>query len=170
MRKFLVTLTLLSLGLTVAACGASSSATQPTSASVPRISATNTSKFGTIVVAPNGMVLYAFTSDTPTTSHCHGACASVWSPLIASRVSVSSALKASLITYINRGAGKKQVAYNGHPLYLFADDTTAGVATGEGLHSFGGSWYVVSSSGVPVTFTSAHSGATSSTSSSAYGY
>jgi predicted lipoprotein with Yx(FWY)xxD motif len=165
MKRFKAMVALSSVSLLAAACG-SSAAPSTTVAATPKLSVTNSSKYGSIVVAPNGMVLYAFTADSPTKSNCTGSCAAVWGPFIASKVTVGSGLNSSLVTYIKRGSGREQVAYNGHPLYYFADDTTAGVASGEGIKSFGGSWYVVSSSGSPVTSVAA---STATTASSSYG-
>ncbi len=175
MRKFNLAVALLSLGVVASACGSSASSTQAVSTKIPAIATANLSKYGSVVVASNGTVLYAFTADTSTKSNCSGACASVWIPLIASKVSVASGLHGSLVSYINRGGGKRQVAYNGHPLYHFVDDTVAGVATGEGLHSFGGYWYVVSTSGNPImpgaqSSTTKKASTTSSSASSGYGY
>ena len=50
-----------------------------------------------------------------------------------------------------RTDGKKQVTYGGHPLYFFAKDTKAGDARGEGIVHFGGTWWVVSAVGKPLT-------------------
>jgi predicted lipoprotein with Yx(FWY)xxD motif len=37
----------------------------------------------------------------------------------------------------------QQVEYEGNLLYTFSGDTAAGQAQGEGIQSFGGTWYVV---------------------------
>jgi predicted lipoprotein with Yx(FWY)xxD motif len=50
-----------------------------------------------------------------------------------------------------RTDGKQQVTYGGHPLYFFAKDTKAGDARGEGIVHFGGTWWVVSAAGKPLT-------------------
>jgi predicted lipoprotein with Yx(FWY)xxD motif len=39
--------------------------------------------------------------------------------------------------------GFYQVMLNGHPLYRFSLDKSAGSAKGEGIQSFGGTWHVV---------------------------
>ena len=44
-----------------------------------------------------------------------------------------------------------EVTYNGWPLYTFIGDSSAGQAKGQGLNNFGGTWYVLNSSGNPVT-------------------
>ena len=51
---------------------------------------------------------------------------------------------------ITRPDGTKQVTYKGHPLYFFARDGDKGDAYGQGVNSFGASWYVVSPSGAKV--------------------
>lgn len=44
---------------------------------------------------------------------------------------------------VRNRAGVRQVTLNGHLLYTFAGDTSPGVASGAGIHSFGGIWRVV---------------------------
>jgi Secreted repeat of unknown function len=43
--------------------------------------------------------------------------------------------------------GTQQVTYNGHPLYLFAEDHKPGDLTGQGVTAFGARWYVLSAAG-----------------------
>ena len=57
-----------------------------------------------------------------------------------------------------RSDGKPQVTYNGHPLYLFAEDQNPGDTNGEGLTAFGGSWFAVSPAGNQVTGPASSSG------------
>jgi len=63
-----------------------------------------------------------------------------------------------LVGTIQRADGKPQVTYNGHPLYLFKGDKQPGDTNGEGLTAFGGTWYVLSSSGNQVVAQSPSSG------------
>jgi DNA-binding NarL/FixJ family response regulator len=58
-----------------------------------------------------------------------------------------SGVNASKLETTPRSDGKPQVTYNGHPLYTFAMDQSAGDVNGEGLNAFGGLWYVVSPAG-----------------------
>ena len=39
------------------------------------------------------------------------------------------------------------MTYNGHPLYWFSVDKSAGQTNGEALKAFGADWYVVAPSG-----------------------
>jgi hypothetical protein len=62
-------------------------------------------------------------------------------------------------------SGNLEVTYNHWPLYTFSGDPGPGVAKGQGLTSFGGTWYVLNGSGNPVT--SSQSGTASG---GGYGY
>ena len=93
-----------------------------------------TSKLGRIAVDGGGRTLYLFAADKNGARRCSGACAATWPPYT---------------------VGSKQVSYHGHPLYYYAGDgKIPGSTKGEGLKSFGGSWYVVDSAGKAVEPTS----------------
>jgi hypothetical protein len=53
------------------------------------------------------------------------------------------------------------VTYNGHPVYTFSGDSSAGDTSGQGINAFGGVWYVVSPAGQPVTTSTSSSGGSS---------
>jgi hypothetical protein len=76
-------------------------------------------------------------------------------------------VQAALLGTITRSDGSKQVTYSGHPLYSFSGDSGSGQVNGEGIASFGGTWYVLATSGQPVK--SAVSGSTSTTAGSGGG-
>jgi predicted lipoprotein with Yx(FWY)xxD motif len=107
---------------------------------------TKTAKVGTVLAGRKGLTLYIFASDKPGSSSCNGACAQVWSPLTGSAHASGKAVSADLGT-ITRSDGTKQVTYKGHPLYYFAKDKDNGDAYGQGITSFGASWYVLAPSG-----------------------
>jgi hypothetical protein len=50
------------------------------------------------------------------------------------------------------------VTYNGHPLYLFSGDSSAGQTSGQGVSAFGGLWYVLSPAGNQITASSGGGG------------
>jgi predicted lipoprotein with Yx(FWY)xxD motif len=104
---------------------------------------------GTALVDGTGRALYLFEADTGTTSTCTGACAQVWPPLLASGPApvTTGAAEASLVGASPRADGTLQVTYDGHPLYYFAGDTAPGDVRGQGIHNFGGGWYVVAPGG-----------------------
>jgi predicted lipoprotein with Yx(FWY)xxD motif len=114
---------------------------------------------GKILVNSQARTLYLFQKDTGTTSTCTGACAVDWPPLLANGApAIGSGANASMIGTTTRPDGKKQITYNRHPLYTYANDTKAGDTNGQGLSAFGGSWYAVSPSGNQVTGQSSSGG------------
>jgi predicted lipoprotein with Yx(FWY)xxD motif len=106
---------------------------------------------GKVLVGPNGHTLYLFTADKGAKSVCYGQCATYWPPLIAGRPTAGAGLNASKLGTTKRKEGKLQVTYNGHPLYYFAVDKTAGAIKGQGYVHFGGTWWTVSAAGTKVT-------------------
>jgi predicted lipoprotein with Yx(FWY)xxD motif len=48
---------------------------------------------------------------------------------------------------IKRADGSTQATYNGHPLYTYVGDTSAGQGNGNNLNLNGGLWRVVPASG-----------------------
>ncbi|MBM9506643.1 hypothetical protein ITX44_19200 [Streptomyces sp. KK5PA1] len=108
---------------------------------------------GTFLTDGSGKTLYDFGSDTATMSTCNGACAKAWPPLTAANgmPKAVSGLDTSKITTFKRSDGTMQVAYNGHPLYYFVQDTKAGDTNGQGSSAFGAPWYVVSPGGASIT-------------------
>jgi hypothetical protein len=60
-------------------------------------------------------------------------------------------VRAALLGTTKRSGGKRQVTYNGHPLYRFQGDHKAGDVNGQGINAFGARWYVVSPSGKAIT-------------------
>jgi predicted lipoprotein with Yx(FWY)xxD motif len=142
----------------LAACGA---ATSPTSApgtapassgtAAPTTMAEPTVKVGTATVGgsteqvltdpSDGLTLYYFALDTPTTSRCTGTCAGYWPPLLLpSGQPSASGLSGSLSVVMD--ANGRQVSYNGHLLYRFSGDSAPGQANGQGKNLNGGIWYV----------------------------
>lgn len=104
---------------------------------------------GTALVDGAGLTLYLFEADTGTTSACTGACAQVWPPLLADGPTpgTTGAARAALVGSGVRADGSRQVTYHGHPLYHFAGDRAPGDVRGQGIHNFGGGWYVVTPDG-----------------------
>ena len=73
----------------------------------------------------------------------------MWPPLLTSGPApvTTGAAQASLVGTTPRADGTRQVTYDGHPLYYFAGDKAPGDVTGQGIHNFGGGWYVVDPGG-----------------------
>jgi predicted lipoprotein with Yx(FWY)xxD motif len=103
---------------------------------------------GQILVNSQGLTVYLFKADQGTKSACTGACAAAWPPLLATgKPTTGSGINASLVGTATRPEGKTQVTYNGHPLYLFAQDHKAGETNGQGVSAFGAAWFALNSAG-----------------------
>lgn len=102
--------------------------------------ATVNGKTATILTNSQGLTLYYFTPDTPTTAACTTGCVDTWPPLLAtgSQTPTSAATLPGKLTALADTNGT-QVQYNGHFLYTYVGDTAAGQTNGEGI---GGKWFV----------------------------
>lgn len=153
--------------LSVAACGGSGNSDATAAAGPPKtpdgtaatIGVASTS-LGNVLVDSQGRTIYLFQKDSGTKSACSGACAVAWPPVRTSaKPTVGSGLTASKVGTTPRSDGKPQVTYNGHPLYLFQNDQTAGDANGQGVNAFGAAWYVMSPAGDAITTSGSSSNA-----------
>jgi predicted lipoprotein with Yx(FWY)xxD motif len=125
-----------------------------------------TTNLGSVLVDSQGMTLYLFQADSGTTSACSGACATAWPPLPANgQPTVGNGANSSLLGTTPRSDGTSQVTYNGHPVYTFVKDQSAGDTKGEGVNAFGGLWYVLSPAGDQITSPASPSPSPSSSSS-----
>jgi predicted lipoprotein with Yx(FWY)xxD motif len=139
------------VALAVAACGGGGAATAATpktrTGGVATVGVSNSS-FGSILANSGGRTLYLFKADSGTMSACSGACATAWPPLLATgNPTAGKGLTAAKLGTITRSDGTRQVAYNGHPLYLFVKDKKPGDVAGQGVTAFGAAWFVLSPSG-----------------------
>lgn len=111
------------------------------------VEVTQHASFGPILTV-DGKSVYLFTSDPAggTATACLEACAAAWPPVLvpdASEPTAGAGLTGALTTF-ERPDGGRQVAYAGHPLYFFAQDTAPGDTTGQGV---GGVWFLVTPAG-----------------------
>jgi predicted lipoprotein with Yx(FWY)xxD motif len=106
-----------------------------------------TTKIGGVAVLTdaNGLTLYWFAPDTPTTSKCTGSCAAYWPPVSGSRRAGPGVT--GKIGTIARPGGAVQATYDGHPLYTYVGDSRLREANGNKLDLNGGLWYEVPVSG-----------------------
>jgi predicted lipoprotein with Yx(FWY)xxD motif len=92
--------------------------------------------------------VYSFTADSDHQSACIGRCAVIW-PLVLTigRAQAIDGVSSNLVSITVRPDGSHQVAYAGHPLYLFIRDAalpgSAGVAHGSGINAFGGTFNLI---------------------------
>ena len=125
-------------GITAASAGSSPASSRPppatsaAAATVRTASATVAGKTETILVNAAGLPLYYYRPDTAAKSFVTGALAQLWPPLT-SAAPTAAGLNGKLAV-LNDAHGR-QVTYNGHPLYTFADDH-AGQVTGQGVQNF----------------------------------
>jgi predicted lipoprotein with Yx(FWY)xxD motif len=144
------------LAAVAAGCGggsATASSSPPTTAGgQPATLGVSETGIGQVLVNSQGRTLYLFKADQGTKSACTGACAGAWPPLIVKGKPASgTGINASLVGTATRPEGTTQVTYNGHPLYLFAQDRKAGETNGQGVSAFGAAWFALNSSGNQVS-------------------
>jgi predicted lipoprotein with Yx(FWY)xxD motif len=120
-----------------------------------RFSVVKVSGVGDVVVDGKGRTVYILTSGAKKNVPCTDAsgCTAVWPDLPLpngkSAATAGSGLDGSLLgTQVANG--ETYPTYNGYLLYEYSGDTAAGQANGQGLKSYGGTWYVLDSSGQPV--------------------
>jgi len=90
-----------------------------------------------VLVNESGMTLYTFDKDVPGSgkSACAGQCAAAWPAMPARAASYPAPY-----SVVTRDDGTKQLAWNGKPLYLYAQDTLPGERKGD---NFKNVWHVV---------------------------
>jgi predicted lipoprotein with Yx(FWY)xxD motif len=156
--------------LAIAACGSSnSSSTQPKSASggSPKggtaVATANVNGVGTVLVNGDGRTLYILTSEKGGKLTCtdDNGCTKVWPdtelPHGTTHATAGPGARASLLGTVKSKDGSLYVTYAGYPLYTYARDTASGQAKGQGIKSFGGTWWAISPSGALVTKTASSS-------------
>ena len=140
----------LGASLVLAGCGGStaakkSPASSPASGSSLIVKAASVGALGTVLVDGQGRTLYALSSEASGTITCTSAsgCTQVWFETHQTQ----GTARAALVGSETGASGRRLLTYHGWPLYTFSGDTAAGQATGEGVASFGGTWYALSASG-----------------------
>jgi predicted lipoprotein with Yx(FWY)xxD motif len=160
----------------LAACGGGGSPSTPSSsgstsnqAAANSGSSGNTSPTGSglkftmingkkVLTDAQGFVLYWFAIDTSTKSNCNGTCATYWPPVTGTPTLAPGVKLAGKLGTITRANGTVQATYDGHPLYTFKSDASAGADTGNGINTSGGLWWAMTASGAKVKGTSSGSG------------
>jgi predicted lipoprotein with Yx(FWY)xxD motif len=161
------------IGLAVVATGGGIAAASTTgspaasasvaSATVRTAPATVAGKTETVLVNGRGLPLYYYQPDTATRSLVTGGLARLWPPLTSP--AAAGAGVSGKLAVLNDVNGR-QVTYNGHPLYTFADDST-GQVTGQGVQGF----FVATPGLAPITGSQAPAGqAPAAPSSGGFGY
>jgi predicted lipoprotein with Yx(FWY)xxD motif len=144
----------IALGISACGGGNSGSVAPPKTASggAATVGVASAGGLGKILVDSHGRTLYLFQKDKGTQSACTGECATIWPPLrTSSKPAAGTSVSASKLTTAARSDGKPQVAYNGHPLYLYTADKQPGDTNGQGINAFGAKWFALSPAGTTVT-------------------
>jgi len=111
------------------------------------------SGYGSALVTGSGKSLYVLSSDPSDGSKCTGSCAKIWPPLtVSGSPSAGSGASSSMLSTFKRADGTTQVLYDKQALYTYS---SPGATSGEGVASFGGTWYLVAPSGKPIKHSSA---------------
>jgi len=149
---------LIAVALTAAACGSSGSSSSTgaqsgaSAASSAMVITTKAGSAGTFLTNGSGRTVYLWAKDGTGSSACSGACTALWPPVTTSgTLTASGSAKASDLGTITRSDGTKQVTYDGHPLYYYAGDSSAGQTNGQGTDSFGAKWWLVAPAGTSIT-------------------
>jgi predicted lipoprotein with Yx(FWY)xxD motif len=175
-RQLLLTVPLVALGLTLAACGsdgddqapeqtttaaaASGASTapdtteqkpeQPAAAATGTKITTGDSQFGEILFDGDDRAIYYFDKEQNGRSECYGACAVAWPPVLTDgRPFSAGGAQSNLVGSVKRDDGTTQVTYDGRPLYYYVDDPP-GVILCHNVEEFGGLWLAVEPDGAPV--------------------
>ena len=135
---------LLTRSSTPAAPRAAAPASPAPAAADPSVRVAKT-KLGRILVNGQGRTLYLYLKDRGTKSACSRRCLQVWPPATVSGAPTAGPGVAAAKLTTTRGAdNRRQLVYNGHPLYTLTADVRPGQIHGEG---FLGTWYVISAAG-----------------------
>ena len=160
LRRLLLVGSLPLAGLLATACSSGSSATSTTTTAAPAGSTTTAptttagtqvvvktatvSGVGKVLVNSQGQVLYTFTDSSGAAVHCSSTCLSAW-PAVTLPPGVTTPTGSSGTGTLGTTTtnGPTQITVGGQPLYTFAGDSAPGVASGNNIVSFGGTWKVV---------------------------
>jgi predicted lipoprotein with Yx(FWY)xxD motif len=129
------------VALAVAGCGggprvASASSAAPAAAHSSLAVAAKRG-LGPVLVDARGRTLYRYTPDRTGRSTCAGPCARIWPPAAAPRSGpVTAAGVKGTVGTTRRADGRRQLTFDGMPLYRFVQDTSTADAKGQGVDRF----------------------------------
>ena len=130
-------------GTAAAAAGSgAAAATGPATVSVQKGS------LGDYLIDGSGKTVYLFTPDKTSTPTCYKECAAFWPAVLTKGApQAGTGAIASKLGTSPRTDGTTQVTYDGHPLYEYMGDQSAGDVNGQGKD---GTWYVLSPAGTQI--------------------
>lgn len=96
----------------------------------------------------SGRTVYMYTPDAKGPPRCWTGCTGPWRPLLSPVNAIAEGgVRSWLVRLTFLKDGQSQVAYNQHPLYLYAGDSRPGQVKGEGRQ---GLWFAVDVAGKKV--------------------
>jgi len=116
-------------------------------------STADVSGLGTVMVDGAGRTVYVLTADGKTNLPCDDAsgCTKFWPDLPfpdgVTAAKAGAGAQSSLLASKKLSDGETYPTYNGWLMYEFKNDTAPGQGHGEGIKSFGGTWYALDASG-----------------------
>jgi len=104
--------------------------------------------YGVVLGTTSHASLYLLTAERAGKVVCTGGCLALWPPLLAPSGSLPAKVPglAGRLGLVRRGPHTEQVTYDGYPLYTYSGDPGPRASAGEGIVSFGGTWYLVRAS------------------------
>lgn len=152
-RRLLVLIALLCAGPTALALAGSAGARGPDATPVADAAAARgtkiiqkRSRFGRMLFDTRGQAIYIFQRDRRNESRCFGECARLWPPVYTSaRPRAGTGVRKSLLGSIRRGK-RRQVTYNGRPLYFYAHEGPGQILCHK-VFLNGGLWWVIGPDG-----------------------
>ncbi len=105
------------------------------------------SQYGRMLFNSKKQAIYIFQRDARNKSNCYGECARLWPPVYTTGTPRAlTGVKQSLLGTIKRRDGKRQVTYNGKPLYYYAHEGPGPVLC-HNVFLNGGYWWVIGPNG-----------------------
>jgi predicted lipoprotein with Yx(FWY)xxD motif len=150
----------------LAACGSaggsasgSGSSSGPSAGAAPAHGTVHvaSTSLGKVLVDGSGHTLYLLTADKPGKSTCDASCQAYW-PTVKPVSGTSIPGVTAKVGQTSTPGGTATLTVGGWPAYTFVQDAQAGDTHGQGVKSYGGTWWVISPSGKPVTGSGSSSG------------
>jgi predicted lipoprotein with Yx(FWY)xxD motif len=124
-----------------------------------------------VLTGPSGKTVYMLVDSSGEPVACTSACLAVWPPVATTGTPQAANGVTATLTSVAASDGSTQVAAGGDPLYYYTGDSSPGQTNGQGLMSFGGTWYALQPSGQKVSGSSGGASPTQTSSGGAgYGY
>lgn len=139
--------TILALALALCALGSAGVAVAATRAPKPTLQILHTHRYGDILIAGDGYMIYGFSLDTPGRDACQAIreCLNLWPAVLAPhKLILGRGVRRSLVHSIRLKNGKRQLTYNGWPLYRYTLDDHPKQTSNINIQQSGGLWPAVS--------------------------